>query len=378
MRLPYAEHEFESFQEEETMSRQNGGRVRIGIIGTGWWSTQAHLPSLAQYPDADVVAIADLSAERLRRAGDAYGIERRYIDFRQMLDAEKLDGVIVATTHATHYEIAREVLSRKLGLMLEKPMVLHAREARELNNLAERQGVPLIIGYPWHFVPQHEQLRTLIASGYLGKIQLVANLFASMVLEYYRGRPEEYASIFNWPVTGPTPATYSEPSVAGGGQGSLQVTHSAALLLWLTDLRPVSVAAFMENFDLKVDLCDAITIRFENGAIGTLGSTGGIPAAHSGNQQLEYRIYGTEGYALLDVMAGTCAIYRNDGRIEKLDPTPPSRSYPQEATSRHLVDLLLGRDVNRSPGEVGVRAVEVLDAAYRSSAEGRIIRVEEL
>ncbi len=50
------------------MSRHNGGRVRIGIIGTGWWSTQAHLPSLVHYPDADVVAIADLSAERLRRA----------------------------------------------------------------------------------------------------------------------------------------------------------------------------------------------------------------------------------------------------------------------------------------------------------------------
>jgi predicted dehydrogenase len=360
------------------MARPDAVRVRIGIIGTGWWSTQAHLPSLMQYPAAEVVAIADLSAERLRRAGEAYGIERRYSDFRQMLDAEKLDGVIVATTHATHYEIAREVLSRKLGLMLEKPMVLHAHEARELNHLADRQGVPLIIGYPWHFVPQHQQLRTLIASGYLGKIQLVANLFASMVLEYYRGRPDRYASIFNWPVTGPTPATYSEPSVAGGGQGSLQVTHSAALLLWLTNLRPVSVAAFMENFDLKVDLCDAITVRFENGAIGTLGSTGGIPIKHSGNQQLEYRIYGTEGYALLDVMAGTCAIYRNDGRIEQLDPTPPTRSYPQEATSRHLVDLLLGRDVNHSPGEVGVRAVEVLDAAYRSSAEGRIIRVEEL
>ncbi len=101
MRLPYAEHEFESFQEEATMSRHNGGRVRIGIIGTGWWSTQAHLPSLAQYPDADVVAIADLSAERLRRAGDAYGIERRYSDFRQMLDAVSM--AFCATARATAY-----------------------------------------------------------------------------------------------------------------------------------------------------------------------------------------------------------------------------------------------------------------------------------
>lgn len=361
------------------MTTQDKRRARIAIVGAGWWSTQAHLPSLKQYPDAEVVAIADLNQEKLRAAGDAYGIQCRYTDFRQMLDEEKLDGVVVATNHATHYEVAKEVLARKLGLMLEKPMVLHAREARELKRLADESGVPLVIGYPWHFVPQHRQLRELIASGKLGRIQVVSNLFASMVLEFLRGRPQAYASIFNYPVTGPTEATYSEPGVAGGGQGHLQVTHSAALLLWLTGLKPVSVAAFMEKFDLKVDLCDAITVRFEDDAIGTLASTGNIPAAHSGNQKFEYRIFGTEGYATLEVLDGTCTIYTNAGNVQRLDPTPPERRYPQEATSRHLVDLLLGRTTtNISPADVGVKTVELLEAAYRSASEGRLVRVDEL
>jgi len=55
------------------------------------------------------------------------------------------------------------------------------------------------------------------------------------------------------------------------------VTHSAALLLWLTDLRPLEMAAFLEGFDLKVDLCDAISVRFDGGAFGIIASTGGIP-----------------------------------------------------------------------------------------------------
>ncbi|MCL5275104.1 MAG: Gfo/Idh/MocA family oxidoreductase, partial [Chloroflexi bacterium] len=219
------------------MPEQDQRRARIGIVGAGWWSTQAHLPSLAEYPAAEVVAIADLNPARLRAAGDAYGVERRYTDFRRMLDEERLDGVIVAVHHAAHYEVGREVLQRKLGLLMEKPMALRAVEARALQRLAEENGALLMIGYPWHFTPQHKQLRDLIAAGRIGRIQMVSNLYASMVIEFLRGRPEGYASVFNYPVTGPSPSTYSDPGVAGGGQGYLQVTHSAALLLWLTGLK---------------------------------------------------------------------------------------------------------------------------------------------
>src|SRR5262249_51223583 len=162
---------------------------------------------------------------------------------------------------------ARDVLKRGLALMLEKPMVLRVREARDLVRLASEQRVPLIVGYPWHFIDQHAQLRARIADGALGQLQLTHALFASMVVEYYRANPQAYVDAFKWQVTGPQPNTYSDPAIAGGGQGQLQMTHSAALLLWLTDLRPRHVAAFMENFDVRVDLCDAVSVRFEGGAV---------------------------------------------------------------------------------------------------------------
>ncbi len=357
---------------------RHGGQARIGIIGAGWWATYAHLPALTGYPHAQIVAIADPDEARLDAAANAFDVARRHGDYRDMLDTEALDGVIVATPHATHYEIAREVLSRGLGLMLEKPMVLRAREARDLCALATEHKAPLIVGYPYHFVPQHHALKAQLAAGRLGQLQLVDNLFASMVLEYYRANPPAYEQLFAWEVTGPLPDTYSDPDVAGGGQGHLQVTHAAALLLWLTGLQPLAVAAFMERFDVRVDLCDAISVRFAGGTVGTLASTGGIPTKQAGHQQLEYRIYGSEGYALLDPMAGTCAIHDNDGGVEWLAPTPAADRYPREATARHLADVLLGRAENQSTGEIGTRTVELLEAAYRSADEGRIVRIEEL
>src|SRR5438874_2606079 len=135
-----------------------------------------------------------------------------------------------------------------------------AREARDLVKLADLQHVALVIGYPYHFVEQHARLRARIAEGALGQIQLTHCLFASTVLEYYRANPQAYADVFKWQVTGPQPNTYSEPSVAGGGHAHLQVTHSAALLLWLTDLKPREVVAFMEAFELHVDLGDAFAV----------------------------------------------------------------------------------------------------------------------
>jgi predicted dehydrogenase len=354
-------------------------RARIGVIGTGWWATYAHLPALMSDPRAEVVGIADSSPERLAQAAEHFGIANQFADYRALLDRDDLDGVIVAVPHTAHDSVATDVLTRGLGLMLEKPMVLRARQARALVRLAEQQRVPLVIGYPYHFIDQHAALRARIAEGALGKLQLTHTLFASMVLEYYRANPQAYADVFKWQVTGPQPTTYSEPSVAGGGQGHLQVTHSAALLLWLTDLRPLEVAAFVEGFELKVDLCDAISVRFEGGAVGTLASTGGIPAAQSSHQQLELRLYGADGYALLDPMAGTCAIYFNDGSVETLDEVPADRRYPLESTTRHLVDLILDpAATNRSSGEIGARTVELLEAAYRSAAERRIVSVEEL
>ena len=362
------------------MSTSHARRARIGLIGAGWWGTYAHLPSLTTYPAAEVVALADPSAERLAQAAERFGVALQFTDYREMLARVELDGVVVATPHATHYAIAMDVLARGVPLMLEKPMVLRAADARHLVRLANQKRVPLVIGYPYHFVEQHAQLRARIAAGALGRIQLVDNLFASMVLEYYRANPEAYADVFRWPVTGPLPTTYSEPAIAGGGQAQLQVTHSAALLLWLTDLQPREVAAFMADMDVKVDLCDAISVRFDGGAVGTLASTGGIPASQTAHQQLEYRIYGSQGYALLDPMAGRCNIYYENGSVEVLDEVPSASRYPHYATSRHLVDLVLGdgQVPNLSSGDLGVRVVELLEAAYRSVAEQRIVSVREL
>ena len=107
-------------------------RARIAVIGTGWWATYTHIPAVQASADAELVAICDRDPVRLAAAADAYAVTQRHTGFRVMLDQETLDGVIIATPHATHYAIARDCLDHGLHVLIEKPMTLHATEARDL------------------------------------------------------------------------------------------------------------------------------------------------------------------------------------------------------------------------------------------------------
>ncbi|MCB1500033.1 MAG: Gfo/Idh/MocA family oxidoreductase [Bauldia sp.] len=349
--------------------------ARIGVIGCGWWATRAHLPALAANPDAVIAGIADPDAENRARAAERFGVpdERVFADAAEMLSAVELDAAIVAVPHDLHAPLARMVLERDLHLLLEKPMTIRPPDARALAALAAERGVELIIGYPWSYSSQVLAVRDAIAEGRIGAIEYVSCQFASIVRELYRGNPEPYRDVLGYSVNPPGLKTYADPEIAGGGQGQTQVTHSAALLFLITGLRPVSVAAMTEPFELAVDLADAAVVRFDNGAIGSLGSTGSVLPGH--DEILEYRIFGADGHILFDVNEGVAVIHGHRGEVHRLPSLPAEERYPDWAPADNLVDIVLGRAGNGSPASLGVLTVEFVDAIYRAALEGRTIRM---
>ena len=362
-------------------------KARIAVIGTGWWATYAHIPTLKGHPDVDLVALADSRPEVVVKAAQHYGVEKTYTDVNTLLECETLDGAVVATWHAAHYEVARACLERGLHLVLEKPMALRAIHARHLCDLANERGLQIVMGYPWHYLSSTVRAREIIQSGNLGEIQYGVSIFASGPYQLYKGqdRARDPAMKGIYPVIGPGDV-YSDPDRSGGGQGHLQVTHSAALLLFLTGLSPVSVQAQMSNLDVAVDVVDSITARLDNDVLATIGSTG---ATRGGPGKLDIQVYCSEGWIDLDYIANTAVVRWGDGREESMDSVPEYGDgdfqeagpylYPADAPSRNLVDIILGRSGNLSPGVVGWRTVELLDAAYRSAThDGQVVTVESL
>jgi predicted dehydrogenase len=355
-------------------------KARVAIIGTGWWSTYTHIPGMQAHPDAELVAVADRSDPALAKANAAYGPLNSYSDYREMLAREQLDGVIVAVNHNGHYEVTRDCLEAGLHVLLEKPMTLKAIDAHRLQELAARVGKELIVGYPWHYTETTRRARDIMRSGKLGPVQYMSVLFAAPTIEFYRSNDQAYMPIFQYPVTGPG-GVYADPSVSGGGQGHLQVTHSAAALFFISGLEPDRVSAFMENWDVPVDLVDAITVRCKpvNGhaAVAVLGSTGNMCAPCG--THFEVRIYCQDGHIVVDEATGKLFVRGHDNSEEIFGPLPAEDTYPRFGPPNNLVDIILGRGENLSPAAIGVTVVEMLDAAYRSAAEGgRPVKVAEM
>jgi predicted dehydrogenase len=347
----------------------------IAVVGCGNWSIEAHLPSLAGDPRAELVAVVDPEPAARAAASARYGGAREFASVAEMLDEITPDGAVLAVPHALHGPLGLELVVAGAHLLIEKPMVLDPADGRAILAAGRERGVEVIVGYPWHFNSQAVAVRDAIARGELGELELVSCVYGSTVREYYRGNTEAYLGAWGYE-RAPLSTTYSDPELSGGGQGQTQLTHSAALALFLTGLEVTQVAGHCEAFELPVDLVDAISVRFGSGAIGTLSSTGGVVLGH--DEVLEYRIFGRDGHVAYDVMQGRAAIHRAGGVVDALEPLPAERRYPQFEPARNLVGVALGEEPNRSPGSLGLRVVELLDAMYRSAAaDGRPVTLAQ-
>ena len=352
-------------------------RVRVGVAGVGHWARTAHLPAVASHPGAELVALADPDAANLERSRRRYGVEACFSDPLEMIATEPLDALVIAAPHVHHYPIAAAALARGLHVLIEKPLVLEPADGRRLIAAATAAGVEIVVGYTWHYNDQVLTVRRWIAEGRIGSLVYVQSFFGSSPVNLYHGEPEAdvYAYGAGDRFDGPLKSTYSDPHLAGGGQGQTQLTHSIALLLFLTGLEPDRVAAFMERQTAAVDVVDALSIRFRGGALGLIGSTGAvIPVTHT--DTLQYIIHGSAGHLHFDVMDGSLRLYTAEGLME--EPTlPVADRYPMYRPARNLVDVALGAAPNGSPVSFGQRTVEILHATYRSAAQdGHAIDIE--
>lgn len=344
--------------------------ARIAVIGTGWWATDTHIPGLLAHPDAQLIALCDVDAQKLAAAADAYGVERRYTDVPSMLQSEDLDGVIVATNHASHYVAAKPCVEAGLHTLIEKPMTLFAAEARELLEIANARRCQISLGYNHNYSSYARRSRELISAGKLGAVQYINGIFNQHVWPLYQGKVGGIGRVHS------PGDVYSDPKRSGGGHGHLQLTHLLGMLFFISGLRARTVQAKMHNLGLAVDVVNALLIEFESGALATIGGTGNIPGGH----KIDLQIYCADGWVDIDESKATAVIQGKDAPREEFAPLEGgNRADRHYATTHNLVEMILGRAANGAPGEIGLRVVEVLDAAYRSAAgEGVTVRVEDL
>jgi predicted dehydrogenase len=117
--------------------------IKTAVIGAGYLG-RFHAEKYSQLPNTELVGIVDLD----RVKADDLATRLNTGSFYSHMDIlDKVDAVSVVTPTETHFEIARDFLSRRIDVMLEKPMTSTVDEAEELIREAERNGALLQIGH---------------------------------------------------------------------------------------------------------------------------------------------------------------------------------------------------------------------------------------
>jgi predicted dehydrogenase len=353
-------------------------KARLGFIGAGWWATANYMPLLAARDDVELAAVCRLGAAELQKVKDRFGFPFATEDAAELVRQPGLDGVVVTSPHTLHYEHARLALERGLHVMVDKPMCTRGDHARELVRLAQDKGVHLLVPYGWHYKPFVQLAKAWLDAGRVGTVQHVLCHMASPIRDLLTGK--------TWSTEGssgqagdvlftPDPRTWADPLVAGGGYAHAQLSHSTGLLCWLTGLIPEAVHAFMTAPGAQVDLYDAISVRFQGGAIGSVSGAGTVPPGGITSFQVDLRIFGSEGMLLLDCERSRLELRRHDGTSDALPLPAEAGAYSCDGPPANFVELILGKTaVNHSPGEAAMRSVLLLDAAYRSAASGQVER----
>lgn len=328
-------------------------KIRAGIIGFGYWG-----PNLArnfhELAASELVAIADVKEERLKRAQSLYPGVRLEKDYRSLFDAG-LDAVVISTPPASHHDIAKDCLEHGLHVLVEKPLTLNSRDAADLIGLAHAQDLILMVGHTFEYNSAVLALKKYIESGELGEIyyidtaRLNLGLFQRDSNVLWDLAPHDVSILLY--LLGETPTSVS-------AQGMPCVFDGIYDVAYLKLDFPNKIPAFVH-----VSWLDPCKVR----RVTVVGSKKMIVYNDVENEQ-KLRIYdkGVEAPPDTDGFGEFQCNYRSG------DITIPNIRFvePLKQECMHFLDCIANHTQPCSCGEDGLKVVKILEAAQHSMSNG--------
>src|SRR5262245_24161917 len=253
-------------------------KFRGAVVGYGFIMDKGHAAGYRQRADVDVVAIADISADRRAAAAAAWPQARIYSDHTSLLAAEagRLDFIDIATPPSDHAAITHAALDVGLHVLCEKPLAATIDEAREMLRHATRAQRVIYPCHNYKHAPVIKAVRGVIDSGRIGQVHLVT-------LQTFR-----YTHAKG--VTGWRTDWRRERRFSGGGIAMDHGSHTFYLAFEWLRAYPTAITAravTMGPFDTEDDF--SCSLRFPTG----------VASAHlswnAGVRKVMYTLHGERG-----------------------------------------------------------------------------------
>lgn len=157
--------------ERQAFAMSEKRQFRWAILGTGVIANEMAraFQGAGRAPDA----VGSRTYERAAAFAERYGVKKIYSDHREMFADPDIDAVYIATPHNTHMPFLEQALSHGKHVLCEKSITLNSAELERAVKLAEENGVVLAEAMTIYHMPLYRVLRERIASGELGRVNLI-------------------------------------------------------------------------------------------------------------------------------------------------------------------------------------------------------------
>ncbi len=222
-------------------------QLRWAVLGTGVIANQ--MAQALQSMGRALDAVGNRTYDKAVAFAGKYGVPRVYTNYNEIFTDPEIDVIYITTPHNTHMAFLEKALSQGKHVLCEKSITLNSRELDRAVSLARENGVVLAEAMTIYHMPLYRELRKRVASGALGKVNLIQLNFGSYKVYDMNNR------FFN-------------PKLAGGAMLDIGV-YALSLARLFLDSNPNQVSSFVRKAPTGVDESAAIAMTNREGQLVT-------------------------------------------------------------------------------------------------------------
>lgn len=222
--------------------------IHWAVLGTGTIANE--MARTLERNGRHFYAVGSRSPEKAAAFGEKYGIQKVYSDLNEMFSDPAVDVVYIATPHNTHFAYIKKALENGKHVLAEKAITLNSDELREAAALAKAKGLVLAEAQTIYHMPLYKELRELLSSGKLGRVNLVTMNFGSFK-EYDIGN-----RFFN-------------RALAGGAMLDIGV-YALSFARWFLDSKPENLLSQVKTAPTGVDEQAGLLMTNPEGQMATV------------------------------------------------------------------------------------------------------------
>jgi myo-inositol 2-dehydrogenase/D-chiro-inositol 1-dehydrogenase len=330
--------------------------IRFGLLGAGRIG-KVHAKAITGDPDARLVAVADAFPDAAKAIADQYGCDIRTID--QIETAKDIDAVVICTPTDTHADLIERFARAGKAIFCEKPIDLSLDRVKACLKVVRETKAVLMVGFNRRFDPHFQAVRAEIDKGTLGEVEM------AVITSRDPGAP---------------PVDYIKRS---GGIFRDMTIHDFDMARFLLgeEITEVSAmaAVLVDPAIGKAGDYDSVQVMLKTASGKMAVISNSRRATYGYDQRIE--VHGSKGLASAEnqrpvsIEVATGAGYTRPP-LHDFFMTRYTEAYAAEIAA--FIQAVLGKGKAAPSGEDGLAALALSEAALKSVAEGRSVKLSEV